>query len=475
MEELKRIKLAKETENPFYLNDPKLLDIYNKCLPPKESYYYFPKGEDIMTVHPKKPIKSIRRVYYNIEFTDYENKLLNDLKKIINSDSSLKLPDYFLDYFILMFAYARGGDLNASLKMIKEYLDFSNKLFPITITPNSKIVEILNKGFIYVYGRDNRYRPIIVCQAKVFQKYHKEYKFEELLEATSFLCQFVINNMIIPGQYETWNMIVNLKGVSVISLPDSLKKLIPALSNYFLCRLNKTFIMGLNFITRILYKIAVNFIDPVTALKLIVLEGKGDPKLFKFIRKDNIEAQFGGTAPDMTPGEENCFFPPKMPSKNFIKDEENKNNILISEEEYIKRYKEGKIPIETVSPYIYNEIKKEEELEKMKAQEIENNNKIKEEEMKANELKKAQEHEIQRNILQNKIDLEKQNIFKEKKMKIDKIKKFVNYNWKIDDESFIKRSYNSGCIKQNNIINDINKFGMKRQNFTKNIFLINGE
>ena len=104
-----------------------------------------------------------------------------------------------------------------------------------------------------------------------------------------------------------------------------------------------------------------------------------------------------------------------MPSKNFIKDEENKNNILISEEEYIKRYKEGKIPIETVSPYIYNEIKKEEELEKMKAQEIENNNKIKEEEMKANELKKAQEHEIQRNILQNKIDLEKQNIFKEKK------------------------------------------------------------
>ena len=258
-------------------------------------------------------------------------------------------------------------------------------------------------------------------------------------------------------------------------MPDSLKKLIPALSNYFLCRLHKTYIMGLNFITRILYKIAVNFIDPVTALKLIVLEGKGDPKLFTNIRKDNIEEQFGGTAPNMYAGEENCFFPPRMPSQNFIKDEENKNNILISEEEYIKRYKEGKIPIETVSPYIYNEIKKEEELEKIKAQEIEINNKIKEEEMKAIELKKEKEEEMQRNILQNKIKLEKQNIFEEKKMQIDKMKKFVNYNWKIDDETFIKRSYNSGYIKQNNIINDINKFGMKRQNFTKNIFLINGE
>ena len=45
MEELKRITLAKEMENPFYLHDPKLLEIYNKCLPPKESYYYFQKGK----------------------------------------------------------------------------------------------------------------------------------------------------------------------------------------------------------------------------------------------------------------------------------------------------------------------------------------------------------------------------------------------------------------------------------------------
>ena len=161
MEELKRIKLAKEVEDPFYLNDPKLLEVYNKCLPPKESYYYFPKGEEIITIHPKKPIKSIRRIFYNTKYTDYENKMLNELKQIINSHTELKLPDFFEDYFILMFVYARGGDLNDSYKQIVEYLDFSQRMFPFTISPKSKIVEILNKGFIYVYGRDNRFRPII--------------------------------------------------------------------------------------------------------------------------------------------------------------------------------------------------------------------------------------------------------------------------------------------------------------------------
>ena len=297
MEEIKRIKLAKEAETPFYLNEPKLLDIYNNCLPPKESYYYFPKGEEIITINYKKPIKSIRRIFYNTKYTDYENKMLNQLKQIINSHSEFKLPDYFYDYFILMFVYARGGDLEASYKQMVIYLNFCQKIFPFTITPKSKLVEILNKGFIYIYGRDNRFRPIIVCQSKVFQKYHKDYQFEELLQATAFMCQFLINNMLIPGQFETWNMIVNLKGVSIISLPDSLKKLIPALSNYFLCRLNKNYIIGLNFFTRILYKIAVNFIDPITASKIIVIENKKDPNLFKTIRKDNIEEQFGGETP----------------------------------------------------------------------------------------------------------------------------------------------------------------------------------
>ena len=473
MEDLKRITLAKEMENPFYLHDPKLLEIYNKCLPPKESYYYFPKGEEIITINKKKPIKSIRRVFYNMQYTDYENKLFNEFKQLLNKHPELKLPDFFLDYFILMFAYARGGDLEASYKMIVEYLEFSNKMFPITITPNSKIVEILNKGFIYVYGRDSRFRPIIVCQAKVFQKYHKQYKFEELLQGVSFLAQFVINKLLLPGQFETWDMIVNLKGVSVISLPDSLKKLIPALTKYFICKLNKNFIIGLNFITRILYKIAVNFLDPVTASKNIVLEGKGDPKLFKFIRPDNIEEQFGGTAPNMPVDKENGYFPPRMPSQHFIKDEENKDDILISEEEYIKRYKEGKIPIETVSPYIYNELKQKEELEKLKEQEIENN--IKENEIKLieNNQEKKKEEEQKIEIITNKINLEKQKILDKKMEKFDKVKKFVNYNWKIDEESIKKTSYNSEYIKQQNIIKDINNFGKKKQKFTENIFLIN--
>ena len=479
MEELKRIKLEKEAEAPFYLNDPKLLEIYNKSLPPKESYYYFPKGEEIMTLNPKKPIKSIRRIFYNLKYTEYVNKLCQELKEIIKSHTELKLPDYFDDYVILMFVYARGGDLNASYELIIEYLNFINKNFPFLITPKSKEIEVLNKGFIYTYGRDNRFRPIIVCQCKVFQKYQKQYPFEDLLPAISFMCQYIINNMIIPGQFETWNMIVNFKGISIISLPDSIKKLIPALSNYFPCRMNKTYIIGLSFITRLLYRFIVNFIDPITASKIIVINNKKDPALYQSIRKDNIEEQFGGTAPNLPIDNENGYFPPRMPSNHFIKDEENKNDILITEENYIKKYKNGEIPVEVVSLYIYKEIKEKEKLEKnrIKSQEIKcdinsnSNNNI--------EIKKYFSAGIKRNLIQDEIIKKKQRINEIKKLEFEKMKKFVNNNWIYDDDNEELINYNmkyAKCIKNNsnnNIINDINAFRRKKQNYVKKIFSIN--
>ena len=129
MEELKRIKLEKEEEILFYLNEPKLLKVYYKSFPPKESYYYFPKGEEIMTYNSKKPIKSIRRIFYNIKYIDQEYKLCNELKEIIKSHTELKLPDYFDDYLILMFVYVRGEDLKASYELIIEYLNFIHRNF----------------------------------------------------------------------------------------------------------------------------------------------------------------------------------------------------------------------------------------------------------------------------------------------------------------------------------------------------------
>ena len=482
MKPIKRFQLEKELEDPFYLKDPKLLELYNKCLPPEESYYYFPKGEEVIIINREKPIKSLRRIFYNQTYTTDEQNWLKEFKQLINSNPAIKLPDYFDDYFLLAFIYSSNGKLKDSQEKIIEYLDFIKRTFPMTITPNSKIIEILNKGFIYVFGRDNRYRPIIVCQCKVFQKFYKNYQTEELLQASSLLCQFIINHLLIPGQYETWNMIINMTGVSIISLPDPLKKLIPELSNYFLCRLYKNYIIGLNFISKILYKIAVNFIDKVTADKIIVLDKKKDPALFKAIRPDNVERQFGGTAPDMPVDAENGFFPPRMPSQQFITDNENPRDILITEDEYIKKYKNGEIPECCISPFIYEKIKATEKVDINKNEpQIQDNNKSeslnKEIKIKNSSiLKKSNLLDKEIKTIQTEKSLRNKTINIQKKNIDYRVKHFIYNGWAYDEElSFSKYNYNTANLKHINILKDINNFAKKKQSFFSKISVFNGK
>ena len=483
MNEIKRVHFTKETENPFYLKDPILLELYKKSLPPKESYYYFPKGEEIIIYNQKKPIKSLRRIFYNVPFTNDEKKWLIEFKQILSSLSEIKLPDFFEDYFLLFFIYASNGDYKDSIKRIKIFLEYDNKTFPMLLTPKSKILEILNKGIIYSYGRDNRYRPIIICQCKAFQKFYKDYQTEELMKATAFLLQYILNNMLLPGQYETWNMIINLSGVSIISLPEPLKRIIPELSDFFLCRLYRNYLIGLNFITRILYKIAVNFIDKVTASKITVLDNKKDPKLFKEIRRDNIEEQFGGTAPNMPIDIENGYFPPRMPSQHFIKDEENINDILISEEEYINKYKRGEISERCISPFIYDKLKEKEKENKEEEKKISEENKSKKSEVinkklkitKINLLKKAKT-QIENNFnKQNEENEKMKSLLLKKKAKQRELMNFLYHGWQYDNESFVNNNYYSSHLNNIKILDDISRFGRKKQKFFSNLLLIKGK
>jgi hypothetical protein len=43
--------------DPFFLKDPILFELFKKSLPPKEAYYYFPKGEEIVIFNKKKTRK----------------------------------------------------------------------------------------------------------------------------------------------------------------------------------------------------------------------------------------------------------------------------------------------------------------------------------------------------------------------------------------------------------------------------------
>jgi len=484
-------KLAKELVDPFYLKDPELKELFEKCKPPKEAYFYFPKGEEIIELNRKKPENSYRKIYYDVPVLEHERYYINKLKELINKHSEIKLPVFFDDELLLRFLYADDCELDKVFKRITKYIEWSNKTFPLNIQPKSKYIEILNKGFVYVYGRDGRFRPILIFRLVEFVKYEKVYSVQEVIYAGMFLGQFIINNLLLPGHIERWVLIINLRKTTLLSLPEHIKKLLPIMNEGFISRLHKTYVIGMNFFFRILYKIVCAFLHESTVKKIKILDGRKDQSMFKEIRKDNVEIDMGGTAPNARLGEENGIFPPRMPSEHFILESERPEDLLVSEDEYIKKYKNGEIHKDLVCPYILDKLEKEKKQEILIQNNDTNNinNEIKEEIIqksktfeasKINIINEGNKQQINRDIISKReeIIVQKRKILIERQQKIQKVKTFMNCGWELKDESINYEKYKSNFIQQknhNSIINDINSLTNKRSIFINNISKISNK
>ena len=411
--------------DPFFIKDPELYEIFQKSLPPREAYYFFPKDKDVIELHKKKPQKNVRRIFINVPYLEYEQKWLDEYKKIIDKHPENKLPDFWNDGLNLTFIYSTECKLEKSYQRMLDYFAWYKKSFPLNIQPKDKCMQILNSGFLYIHGRDHQFRPILICQPYILQKNKKEFAPNDIYNASIFLCQYMINYMMIPGQIENWIIFVNLAGTDGVTLPGSMTKLVKALSDYFVSRLYKCFVLGLHPFLIFIYTIVCKIVETVTVEKVIILKNKEDPKKNLYINEDNLEKRFGGEAIDLDYGEDNSLFPPRMPSDNFFLENENAKDILITEEEYIEKFNSGKIPQRSASPYLSDKLKIEkidikEEKEIKEKLEIKEENEIEEEKEEKEEIK--EENGIKEEK-EEKEEIKEENEIKEEKEVKEEIKK----------------------------------------------------
>ena len=476
--------------DPYYCKDPKLYEIFKKCLPPKEAYYFFPKPEEILVIDKQKPENSVRRIFTNVPFTDFEKRWLKELQKIIDSNPDEVIPDEWDDGMSLGCIYSALGDIKFAYEIMLDYINWFETTFPMIITPKDKSWELLNNGFLYIYGRDHQFRPIMVCQPYLLQKKMDYFSNSDIVNVCLFVCQFAVNNLLIPGQIENWIMFFNLKGTSLLSLPEPIKQLVQELSDNFNFRLYKCYVLGMSLIMRILYKFVSNFIGQPNEDKIVILDGKKDKHLFDDFNPDNLEKRFGGRAEDLVYEGDNSLFPPRVPTDKIFFPYENPKNILITEEEYIMKCKKGLIPKQSISPYILDKLNEEQKLIEIKHSDTTINNNKKEEIINNNINNNNNTQPLLRlktnNNYNNKLynNSYKYNLINQKNTDISNmktnlgiqkkksIKKFLSYtDWKINDEFIEEKMYKK--MYKYEFKNEFEKFSKKKNNFIKNIFKIN--
>jgi hypothetical protein len=337
------------TQNPpndYFLRDPKLNQRHIDSLPPLEAYLFFPKNEDVVEYNVKSPKKTLRRIFEGVTYLKYEEDKYKELLKAIgtynikNKKNPVILPPDWKEGESRRFLQATGYDSDKTIELIITNIEWRKKYFPIQIT--NKSIELLNCGFIYIHGRDNHLRPVFVVQAKKYMDLKDKYTYEDWLLCIIYFMEYLVNELLIPGQVENWVLISDVTGVSMVFPPGDMKKLIAVLQSNYRCRLYVNYVIGMSGGLQFLWNLIKGFLDKTTVKKVRFLEKYNMHEILTYINEEQVEKKFKGTAENIPLGP-HCYFPPNMPSRNFFKKEDDREKILISEEMYKRKVEEGSV------------------------------------------------------------------------------------------------------------------------------------
>ena len=424
MEANNRLKLMRnptmnlDKNYSYYLYEPELKKRHLKAIPNDIMYRYFPNENDIL-IKNKNPKDNYRFIFNGMDKTPYEKEKLEELTKYITEkekDINNFFPEWWLESDTLRYLQATNYDIKKTHTLIKENIKYTNQTIKII---DKRIRFILNYGFIYMYGRDMHFRPIIIVEVNKSSELMDKlrYTFDELNQAMIFFVNYIVNYILLPGQIENWIMICDLKSVGVGKL-GQFKSILNTL-NRFRGRVFRNYILNLGKFMRAAASGILSVLGSSSAKKIIMVENGKYEVMQQYIRKENLQIKYGGSAPNVIYGEDNLF-PPIVPSDIYINENENLN--IVSPE----TYKEMCLKAKPFKPFVvseaYNKMWEKEEEQKKKRSKMRKSVSIRGLSVK-DFINQFENKNIKKILNDKKIFLKK---YKPKKIDVNNIKSFFN-------------------------------------------------
>lgn len=302
----------------------------SKTFVPKIAMKFLPEDIDLVDKLLGKPV---RRIFLTDEdkYSELEKNKITEMRQYMKT-KNFEPPKEYTVQDMLRQLQGNDYDIKVSFDNIKHEIEWKKQNLPIQL--NDDITAILNTGFIYAHGKDNRYRPLLFLNPA---KYNKEkYPLETWTKAASFFIEFLLNKYLVPGKVENWNIIVDCKDLSAKAIPWDLKTVFSGIKGVYRCRLYKLYLLNLSSIFLFAWKMAKALIGPTVEAKATMINADNGEynDLFKTINRNQVEKKFGGFAPTLTDGE---YFPEKFNYPYYYSktDKENGNYICRSSFDYI--------------------------------------------------------------------------------------------------------------------------------------------
>lgn len=273
---------------------------------PSIAYRYVPSGE-FLVVGSGKSIQ--RCIFYVPEYTDYESSKLKEFKKYINTHiQHNKIPEFYKNPEHLRLLIKCKFNIEKAFANLLADIEWRSSSIPNSyFSLISKVETLLDTGVIYIHGRDNRFRPLLIIDCEKLRQMHLA--IDSICRLLAFLLEFTTKKLMLPGKIENFILITDTKNIVFSSFPShELKSLYNVFQEHFSYRLAVNYMVNASSSVA-LAKFFFSFIDKSTASKTKVLKNNGFDYLQQHFVMGQLEEKFGGKACNAE-----RFWPPNMPS-----------------------------------------------------------------------------------------------------------------------------------------------------------------
>jgi hypothetical protein len=163
-----------------------------------------------------------------------------------------------------------------------------------------------------------------------------QHSIDEYCWLLCFTLQFIIENMLIPGQVESWVVITDLCNIGMRNLPlKDLKKLITCLQDNFRNRMHINYVVNAPTTFVFIWRMVKGMLEQNTVKKIRIMKQSVIDELTTHFNTGQYEINYGGKAPNAE-----TFWPPNMPQGPWNSKNENSEKFLTQHSSYNEYFPE---------------------------------------------------------------------------------------------------------------------------------------
>jgi len=233
----------------------------------------------------------VRYIYLNTPLTEEEQSLIRNLREYLIS-IGMVLPEFMASQY-LRFLYSSNFNMKEAAQLLEANYRFRASQLPFR---ERDVIQDLKRGAIYWHGRDANLRPLLVIRVERLDALDDK-RIERLL---CFCFEYFLKYLCVAGRVENWILLIDCEGKGVSNFPTTtLQTVMATMNTRYRGRLYRLLVVNIPTWMGWLSSWVTSLVPATSAKKMKVLGSDFKKTMREIFSSHQIEARYGGTAPDL--------------------------------------------------------------------------------------------------------------------------------------------------------------------------------